>query len=585
MTLPGGWSWISLEDLIGEDAPIVYGIIQAGPEVSNGIPYIRPTELVDGGIDIDSLKRTSPVIASRYSRSVLRAGDVVLAIVGTIGKLAIVPPELEGANITQSSARLRPPHFMPSAYLAAALRSPQLRAQFDSMEFGVAVRRLNIAHVRALRIPVAPANEQRRIVAKLDDVFDQTCAAKARIERVPELLEKLKRSMLSAAFRGDLTKDWRAAHLDVEPASALLDHTRAARHRRREDVLRAKGKDPKNAAYDASIALDTRDLPDLPPGWLWTSAGELIDRIEAGRSPKAHGRPAKPGEQGVLKVSAVSWGRFLPEENKALISGDVAEPELLVRRGDLLISRANTVKLVGAVVIVEDDFPNLMLSDKTLRLVPSAYVDREFLLYAFRTQQVRRIFEEDATGTSDSMRNLSQDKIRAVPIAVAPLGEQREIARLLRDAFTIVDAIAERGEQAEARCHSLEEAALAKAFRGELVPQDPSDEPASVLLDRIRSARAAEPAQVRRKHRQAVNDGTVAATESSNGHPTNGHHDESVDLVVGMFQVDRRHSVTTIASGTGLESSAVKKALKVLVDSGQVSVEGTARSAMYIWTE
>src|SRR4051794_24230037 len=102
MTLPLGWTWSSLGDLIGEEAPIVYGIIQAGPEVSNGVPYIRPTELVDGGIDIRALKRTSPSIAARYSRSVLRPGDVVLAIVGTIGKLAIVPPALDGANITQS---------------------------------------------------------------------------------------------------------------------------------------------------------------------------------------------------------------------------------------------------------------------------------------------------------------------------------------------------------------------------------------------------------------------------------------------------------------------------------------------------
>ncbi|MBZ4409528.1 hypothetical protein K8640_14990 [Myxococcus sp. XM-1-1-1] len=196
----------------------------------------------------------------------------------------------------------------------------------------------------------------------------------------------------------------------------------------------------------------------------------------------------------MLKVSAVSWGEFRPEENKSLPPSYQVDPRLTVRQGDLLISRANTVQLVGAVVIVDKDYPRLMLSDKTLRLVPaSADVSRRFLLHALRMNWVREVFEEDATGTSDSMRNLSQEKIRSAPIALAPAPEQRRIvakleallarSRRAKEALDAIPALLERFRQS----------VLAAAFRGDLTQDwraaNPNVEPASKLLERIRTER------------------------------------------------------------------------------------------------
>ena len=374
------------------------------------------------------------------------------------------------------------------SFLLRWMLTPTFTNEASGAQGRTVLPKINRDALGRLRVPVAPLNEQRRIVAKLDAIFEQTRAAKTRLERLPALLDKLKRSILAAAFSGDLTADWRHAHPNVEPASVLLDRIRADRRARWEAAVRAKGKDPSKAKHDEPSSLDEADLRELPPTWAWSPAGSVLESIEAGRSPKAHGRPANADEFGVLKVSAVTWGRFLPLENKALVAGDVAEPELLVRRGDLLITRANTVELVGAVVLVEDDYPNLMLSDKTLRLVPVATIDRAFLLYALRTADVRRVFEDDATGTSDSMRNITQDKIRAAPIALAPVDEQREIARRLDESFAALDALRERVDHGALRASDLERAALAKAFRGELVDQDPADEPAAALLERIRTA-------------------------------------------------------------------------------------------------
>ena len=108
-------------------------------------------------------------------------------------------------------------------------------------------------------------------------------------------------------------------------------------------------------------------MTHLPDSWATATLGDVIGRFEAGRNLQAQGRPAAGSEYGVLKISAVSWGRFEPTSNKALRIGDKPLPHETVKAGDLLISRANTSELVGAPVLVEADFPNLMLPDKILR--------------------------------------------------------------------------------------------------------------------------------------------------------------------------------------------------------------------------
>lgn len=113
---------------------------------------------------------------------------------------------------------------------------------------------------------------------------------------------------------------------------------------------------------------------------------------------------------------------------------------------------------------------------------------------------------------------------------------------------------------------------MTKAFRGELVPQDPTDESAPILTDQIRAARAAEPERPRRGRGPRRDDAAVAeavSTATTNGHATNGRRDESVDLVVGVFQIDRRLTATAITEATGLDASTVKNALRILVDGGQ----------------
>lgn len=179
--------------------------------------------------------------------------------------------------------------------------------------------------------------------------------------------------------------------------------------------------------------------------------GDVLCDIQTGKSFLTSEVLARPDELAVLKVSAVSWSRFLPDEAKALTGEYEPAESHKVKHGDLLISRANTMELVGAAVLVDRDYPMRLLSDKTLRLVvDESRASKEYLLFALRSSQAREHIEHFATGTSDSMRNISQDTIKAIPLTLPPLDEQRRIAARLKAQLAEVE-IARQAAQAQVR--------------------------------------------------------------------------------------------------------------------------------------
>jgi Type I restriction modification DNA specificity domain len=169
-----------------------------------------------------------------------------------------------------------------------------------------------------------------------------------------------------------------------------------------------------------------------------TTVGAVLQSIVSGKSVQTLERPAQDGEYGILKVSAVTWGEFRPQQNKAMPAdyepGECPRP----MDGDILISRANTRDLVGAPVLVRGDHPQRLLSDKILKLIPNrAVVDREYLVRALRFPAATAHFFKSAGGSSGSMTNITQGDIRSAPIPLPPLEEQRRIAAILDQAETL----------------------------------------------------------------------------------------------------------------------------------------------------
>jgi type I restriction enzyme S subunit len=178
----------------------------------------------------------------------------------------------------------------------------------------------------------------------------------------------------------------------------------------------------------------------LPQGWVRGRLKDVLLTIEAGKSFTCEARPAEDDEWGVIKVSAMTWGSFRANENKAVPIGKEFDKRHEIRHGDILISRANTREYVGAPVLVGKCRPGLLLSDKSLRLVPGTEVDRRWLLYALSSPAFRRHISNAATGTKDSMRNISQQALLDAPLDIPPLAEQHRIVDLLDDHLSSLDA-------------------------------------------------------------------------------------------------------------------------------------------------
>jgi type I restriction enzyme S subunit len=210
----------------------------------------------------------------------------------------------------------------------------------------------------------------------------------------------------------------------------------------------------------------------------------VLDEIEAGKSFKTPGRPAEPDEWGVIKVSAMTWGEFDESENKAVLDVERINPRYQIERGDLLLSRANTSELVGATVLVGDRRDRLLLSDKSMRLITKPEVDRRWLRYCLGSPALRAQMSAVATGTSDSMRNISQAKVRALRVRVPTPSAQKEIADRISERLAAATRLSRDAELAGRKLLALRRSILAAAFSGRLVPQDPADEPESALLER-----------------------------------------------------------------------------------------------------
>jgi type I restriction enzyme, S subunit len=172
-------------------------------------------------------------------------------------------------------------------------------------------------------------------------------------------------------------------------------------------------------------------VSDLPPGWEWATLGEVLERIEAGKSFSGDGRPATPGEWGVIKVSAMTYGQFREGENKAVRADTVFSESAEIKPGDLLLSRANTRDYVGASVLVGNCRPRLLLSDKSLRLIPTEAVDRRWLWYALQSPTSRQYMSNASSGVKAGMRNISQASLQAMPLPIPPVTEQCRIVAAL----------------------------------------------------------------------------------------------------------------------------------------------------------
>jgi type I restriction enzyme S subunit len=234
----GEWPLQPLAEVNDPERPVRYGILMPKEHIDDGVLYVRVKDYPKGRIEIGGLKRTSHEIAAKYKRATLQSGDVLLAIRGTYGRVAIVPPELDGGNITQDTARIAPLPHLDARFVAGYLRSAEAQRYFQRVARGVAVKGVNIGDLRVMPIPIPPLEEQRRIVAEVEARLGAIDALRAAVERAQRRGAALRRLILERAFRGELVPQ----DPSDEPASVLLDRIRAERDRAGRGNRRARSR-------------------------------------------------------------------------------------------------------------------------------------------------------------------------------------------------------------------------------------------------------------------------------------------------------------------------------------------------------
>lgn len=466
------------------------------------IPWISPKDMKTFRIT-DSEDHLAQVAIEETNVKLFPSGTVLVVIrSGILSRTLPVAVSQVIGTMNQDLKGLCPADGIDSDFVAYFLQAFEQDILRKCSKHGTTVASIDTASLHSYPLSIAPLNEQRRIVAKIEELFSDLDAGIAALKRAKANLKRYRASVLKAAVEGKLTEEWRAKHPAKEPASELLARILKERRQKWESDQLAKfaasGKQPPKNWRDKYVEPqppETNGLPDLPDDWCWATLGQLLHRIEGGKSFECLTRPAEPNEWGVVKVSAMTWGTFLEDEQKAIPPAAEFDPDDEIRPNDLLLSRSNTPQLVGATVLVGNCRPRLLLSDKSLRLRAIETVNLHWLHMVLSSSVARRQLSAMATGTSDSMRNVSQDKIKSVVFPLPPLAEQQWIVEVVSERLSQIDAAELQIEHGLLRAARLRQSILKRAFEGKLVPQDPSDEPASVLLERLRASRSHEGAK------------------------------------------------------------------------------------------
>src|ERR1043166_6305695 len=209
----------------------------------------------------------------------------------------------------------------------------------------------------------------------------------------------------------------------------------------------------------------------IPAAWHWVRLGDLVIEADAGWSPRTESFPRGDHKWGVLKVSAVSWDKFMPEENKQLLPELPPPLDAAVRKGDFLISRANTSELVAKSVLVETEPHRLILSDKIVRLQFAEGCDKKFIsLVNNHPHPARQYYAAEASGTSVSMKHVSRDVIYSLPTPFPPLSEQQRIVAKVEMLMSVCDALEAQLNTARTRSSALLESVLHAALRSDSPP-------------------------------------------------------------------------------------------------------------------
>ena len=440
--LPAWWAACSLADI----GHIVTGKTPSTKEASfygGSIPFIRPGDLNHSGPIVTTETFLTNAGAAEIPN--LPPQSIVVTCIGNLGKVGLTTTT--SATNQQINALIPDTGIDPSFvfHYCKTLR-PWLEAQSSATTISI----VNKSIFSKAPIPLPPAAEQTRIAAKLDELLAQVDTLKTRIDGIPARLKRFRQSVLAAAVSGRLTKN-------IEGS-------------------------------------------DLPPEWLLVNFSTVVSDLRYGTAQKCD---YNGGETGVLRIPNIGDNGIRLNDLKSSNFSPAEIRKLSLKKGDILLIRSNgSVDLVGKSAVVGSREEGLLFAGYLIRVRPNAEkAIAKYINYWLKSPAVRQVIEMTARSTS-GVNNINSEEIKSLIFTMPPLSEQNEIVSRVEQLFALADQLEAKVASAQNHIDHLTQSILAKAFRGELAPQDPNDEPASTLLERIKAQRATAPKA--RRGRQAA---------------------------------------------------------------------------------
>ena len=503
--LPEGWTLRPLSDIAQINPPL--GDYIASDDTPVTFVPMRAVGVEGGGFIATEVRPHREV---KRGYTAFRSGDVIMAKITPCmenGKTMLVPEVPGGICFGSTEFHvIRPNDGISGKWLELFLLRQDTRREAQvKMAGAVGQMRVPASFLQSLQVPVPPQCEQSRVARAVEKLSLDVATGIAVLERCREKLHRYRASVLKAAVEGDLTADWRAERPDAEPASALLQRILAERrvHWEQEQLrtYAERGKrPPKNwkAKYREPIAPEPSDLPPPPPNWRWVGFDQ-IGTIQGGLQ-KSPARTPKRNHFPYLRVANVHRGRLQLDELRRFELMPQELAKLRLEAGDLLLVEGNGSRTeIGRCALWKGEVEDCVHQNHIIRVrlatgVLPQYAD------IFLNSPIGQFTIQQAASSTSGLYTLSVNKVRRLALALPPMAEQQAIVDRAEGHLSGIDQIdAVLSDKLAGAATSLRQSILHQAFTGNLLPQDPNDEPASRLLERVGQERHGRNAEVERE--------------------------------------------------------------------------------------
>ena len=348
---------------------------------------------------------------------------------------------------------------------------------FKNLTHATTLPSLQLTKVKQIPIPLPPLPEHQRIVAKIEELFTKLDVGVEALKKVKAQLKRYRQAVLKYAFEGKLTEEWRESEFR-NPNSALKKEPASVHLEKIKEGLKKNAKELNvGARHAVSLPLDTSDLPELPEGWMWTRVGEIGEAV-TGTTPSKSRNEYYCRDFPFYKPTDLNDGYYVRKSEDGLSKKGIEKARLLPAKSILVTCIGATIGKTG--FIRTEGASNQQIN----AIIPEKHILPEFVYFMCISPQFQKSVIGNASATTLPILNKSKFEILLIPMA--PLPEQHKIVEEIERRFSVADKIEKVVEESLKQSDRLRQSILKKAFEGKLVPQDPNDEPAEKLLERIK---------------------------------------------------------------------------------------------------